>query len=118
MALTAEERRLRHNEYNRKWKAKNKERVREYRRKYYLSNRESEREYGRNYRRDHPDKIQELKNKYYSLSYLYPTRPWSKWEDMLVLEHAVADMQLSQLIERSLSAIQTRRYELKKKLYQ
>ena len=44
----------------------------------------------------------------------YEPKPWTKEEDVLVLEHNVADSVLSKQIERSLGAIQARRHRLKK----
>lgn len=44
--------------------------------------------------------------------YKYERRGWTKEEDALVLEHKITDSLLSDLIERSVGAIQTRRYIL------
>lgn len=43
----------------------------------------------------------------------YVPRPWEEDEDRLVLEHKISDRELSEKIQRSVSAIQTRRSKLK-----
>ena len=46
-------------------------------------------------------------------SFKYPSREWEEYEDRLVLEHKVTDRELSELIQRSVLAIQIRRSRLK-----
>ena len=42
----------------------------------------------------------------------YPKRPWTYWEDKLVLAHEQPDVELSETIERSVQAIHVRRSRL------
>ena len=55
----------------------------------------------------------EHKRYYSKTAFLYPRRPWSEWEDALVLAHTVPDSTLSEKIHRSLKAISNRRWRLK-----
>lgn len=43
----------------------------------------------------------------------YPMRGWTDEEDLMVINHEIADTRLSELIQRSVSAIQSRRCKLK-----
>jgi len=45
-------------------------------------------------------------------AFLYPRRPWEEWEDELVLEHSYKDTELAVKLERSVQAIQNRRWRL------
>lgn len=54
------------------------------------------------------------KRYYAQTSFKYPRRPWSDEEDKLVVEHKITDRELSEQIERSVSAIQGRRAKLKR----
>lgn len=55
------------------------------------------------------------RKRYYSqTSFKYLRRPWSDTEDKLVVEHKITDRELSKQIERSMSAIQSRRAKLKR----
>lgn len=45
---------------------------------------------------------------------LYPKRPWTLEEDEMVERHEIPDRELSSLIQRSVTAIQKRRHELRK----
>lgn len=47
-------------------------------------------------------------------AFLYPARDYSIYEDMAILEHSIPDRELSKKIERSVNAIQKRRWFLKK----
>ena len=47
-------------------------------------------------------------------SYLYPRRLWEDWEDELILKRDNADIDLSVVLERSVQAIQVRRWRLKR----
>lgn len=47
----------------------------------------------------------------------YDKRPWNDpWEDELILKHDITDRELSEIIQRSVEAIQIRRCRLKAKL--
>lgn len=48
---------------------------------------------------------------------LYKQRPYTDEEDRLIMEHAVSDRELSEQIERSVTAIQSRRARLKEGLW-
>lgn len=50
---------------------------------------------------------------YAKISFLYPPKPWTADEDVMVLEHKITDSDLSAKIERSVRAIQHRRNRLK-----
>jgi hypothetical protein len=52
------------------------------------------------------------KEVYYKSTQKYPMHPWTKEEEMMVLNHDITDMELSSLICRSVGAIQTKRWEL------
>ena len=54
------------------------------------------------------------RKRYYSKTAGYPPRPWTLEEDKVVLEHSITDTALSQIISRSVGAIQKRRCRLKK----
>ena len=54
------------------------------------------------------------RKRYYAKTAGYTPHPWTLEEDKLVLEHSVTDTALSQIIGRSVSAIQHRRCRLKK----
>ena len=43
----------------------------------------------------------------------YVPRPWDDYEDRIILEHRVPDRKLSELLHRSVTAIQIRRCRLK-----
>lgn len=43
----------------------------------------------------------------------YPKRPWTDEEIKLVMAHQITDRELSHLIQRSVVAIQTKRFHLK-----
>lgn len=47
-------------------------------------------------------------------AYLYEKRLWTNYEDELIMEHAMTDRELSVKIQRSVGAIQLRRWRLKK----
>lgn len=47
-------------------------------------------------------------------AYLYEKRLWTDYEDKLIMEHAMTDRELSVKIQRSVGAIQLRRWRLKK----
>lgn len=54
------------------------------------------------------------RQRYYGkTSFLYERRPWDEYEDRMVIEHNLTDSQLSDLLERSVRAIQVRRSRLK-----
>ena len=53
------------------------------------------------------------RTRYYKRSQKYSSRPWSLEEDKQVLAHDITDSKLSELIKRSVGAIQTRRSFLK-----
>ena len=59
------------------------------------------------------EKLRETRNaqrkRYYGKTALYITRPWTEDETELVMEHGIPDTELSDLIERSVQAIQLRR---------
>ena len=68
-----------------------------------------------------PQKARETGNrqnrKYYGrTSYKYPRRPWSAYEDEIILKHENIDRDLSELLKRSQKAIVVRRSRLKSKL--
>lgn len=44
----------------------------------------------------------------------YPPKPYTLKEDELILAHSIPDRELASKLERSVSAIQKRRYVLKK----
>lgn len=46
--------------------------------------------------------------------YMYPGRPWTEDEDALVVAHEIPDKELSPIIQRTISAIRGRRYNLRK----
>lgn len=49
---------------------------------------------------------------YYSRTAIYGRRSWSASEDAMVLAHSITDTELSQIIQRSVRAIQVRRTRL------
>lgn len=54
------------------------------------------------------------KQRYYGrTSFLYPARLWTYEEDEMVTAHEITDSELSAKIERSVRAIQRRRWQLK-----
>lgn len=54
------------------------------------------------------------KQRYYGrTSFLYPARLWTHEEDEMVTAHEITDSELSAKIERSVRAIQRRRWQLK-----
>lgn len=55
------------------------------------------------------------KRYYGKTAYRYEPRPWTEWEDALVLAHNVPDSELSGKIGRSLKAICNRRWRLRKR---
>ena len=59
-------------------------------------------------------KREQMKRYYGKTARKYERKLWTKEEDALVLEHKVTDSFLSDLIERSVGAIQTRRCFLNK----
>lgn len=59
-------------------------------------------------------KHEQAKRYYGKTSYKYERKSWTKIEDKLVLGHKVSDSLLSELIERSVGAIQTRRSVLRR----
>ena len=54
------------------------------------------------------------RSRYYDKTAVYEPNPWTPYQDKLVLEHIITDSELSSLIGHSVSAIQQRRYRLKK----
>jgi len=48
-------------------------------------------------------------------SSLYIPKKWEEWEDELVVKHEVSDNELSLMLERSVQAIQVRRWRLVKR---
>ncbi|MBR6505124.1 MAG: hypothetical protein IKT41_05425 [Clostridia bacterium] len=54
------------------------------------------------------------KQRYYAKTAIYEPRDWIPYEDKLVLEHNMPDSELSSKIERSVAAIQQRRYVLRR----
>ena len=46
--------------------------------------------------------------------YMYPGRPWTEDEDVLVVAHEIPDKELSPIIQRTIPAIRGRRYNLRK----
>ena len=55
------------------------------------------------------------KMRYYRQFQKYPPRKWTANEDKLILEHNSSDRELSELLERSVGAIQYRRCLLNKR---
>lgn len=56
------------------------------------------------------------RKRYYKKTSKYGRRRWTEEEDKLVLAHDITDTELSNAIKRSVSAIQNRRYKLKKSI--
>lgn len=63
------------------------------------------------------EKFRETKNeqrrRYYKRTQKYNARPWTEEDDNKVLAHNIPDPKLSDMIQRSVGAIQTRRSFLK-----
>jgi hypothetical protein len=51
---------------------------------------------------------------YHKTTFLYDRRKWDEDEDRMILEHSITDSELSAIIQRSVGAIQRRRWYLKK----
>jgi|ERR1039458_402838 hypothetical protein len=66
MAFTAEEKKERKREYDRKWYVANREREREKHRKYAAEHREQNRERSRQWCAEHPERNREHRRKYYA----------------------------------------------------
>lgn len=78
---------------------KNLEMRREYSRKYYREHKDHHRETCRAYRMKHG-------------AYMFPSRPWSLEEDLLVLEHSMKYREIAELLGRSYESIKSRRKKL------
>lgn len=74
-----------------------------------------------NFARQYKDKekCRQIRNeqraRYYKKTAIYQGREWTAYEDKMVLEHSMPDMELSALLQRGVRAIQIRRCRLKKK---
>lgn len=53
------------------------------------------------------------RKRYYEKTRKYDRRSWTEAEDILVLRHCMTDTELSNMIKRSVCAIQNRRAKLK-----
>ncbi len=55
------------------------------------------------------------KKKYYAkTAYKYPQRPWTEEEEALVMQHAIADSELSDHLGRSVKSIQEKRRKIRR----
>lgn len=59
-------------------------------------------------------KRRQHKTYYAKTAFIYASRPWLPSEDEQVIAHSIPDSELCEKIQRSLKAIQNRRWRLKK----
>lgn len=95
MALTAEERRLKQREYNKRWSEAHPEARREYKKRWQKENAEHLREYNREYSRK-------------GGAFLYLRRAWTLDEDLMVLEHSMTYTELGKILHRSMDSVKGR----------
>lgn len=59
--------------------------------------------------------IKDYNKRYYAkTANIYPKRPWTEEETQLVMQHNLTDRELSELLKRSMSAIQYKRHKTNK----
>lgn len=119
-------------EYSRQYRKVNRDKLVEYSRQHYKANKDKIAESKRQYREANKDKIAESmrqyskanKNKIAEYQRLYRNRnwrdsgdrPWTIYEDILILEYSMPVPELAEKLGRSLAAVLKRRSRLKKAL--
>lgn len=99
MTMTAEERKLKQREYNKRWCAAHPEARREHKKRWREKNAEHIKEYNREYSRK-------------GGASLYVRRAWTLDEDLMVLEHAMTNLELGKILHRSMDSVKSRRKKL------